>query len=403
MRWDDRDGAWRKLFVLHKLPVPYHDDLFRALHAHPGVRLQVYHLWRGSDRRPWKVTLGTGYPNYYLRPRLGVDWRAVRDAVRERDALFVVGDWAHLPSLAIVLARKLLGAPVALWVDTPQEHLARPPLKRMLRKAFLRSWVPRVDAILASGRPARRALREHFDVPDERIVDYQFVVDLDWPDRVRADAAARERAARWRERVGCAEDGVVFLVSGTIDLATKGQDVAVRAFARAASRSRTRIGLLMAGAAPRHLAHEERALQRLVSELGVGDRVAMLGWLEPEEMAAAYLACDVLLHPSRRDAFPLAVIEAMAWGRPVVGTSVAGSVEERVRHGRNGFVVPPDDVEATAEAMVEVARAETLRRLSSEARRTAEQWPMERAVGIFVALHDRLVGGAGEPVEEAAH
>ncbi len=391
------DAARRKLFVLHKLPVPYHDDLFRALHTYPGVHLQVYHLWRGSDRRPWKAALGEGYPNHYMQLRCGVDWRTVRDAVRERDALFVVGDWAHLPSWAIVAARKLRRAPVALWLDSPQESAHRPLLKRVLRRAFLKSWVPSVDAVVVASRQAARMLQEHYGVSEDRIVECQLVVDLNWPARMRCRPEVRRRATAWRERIGCAGEGVVFLMSGTIDFSIKAQDVALEAFARAVERSETRLGLLVAGSAPRERVHEEAALRRMIHVLGLGDRVAMLGWLEPNEMASAYLACDVLFHPSHYDRFPLAVVEAMAWGRPVVGTSTSGSVEERVRHGENGFVVPPGDVEAMARALVMAAEPDALTRLSAEARRTAEQWPMERAVETFLQVHDRLVPGTAAP------
>ncbi len=387
----DASNDRRKLFVLHKLPVPYHDDLFRALHEHPGVQLQVYHLWRGSDRRPWKMPLGTGYPNHYMAPLLGVDWRSVRDAWRERDALFVVGDWAHLPPLAIVAARLLRRAPVAFWVDTPQEHLPRPLWKRIPRKIFLRWLLRRADAVMASGRPARRALTGHLGVPEDRIVDYQFVVDLEWPDRVRADRAAQALARRWRQAIGCERGGTVFLMSGTIDLGKKAQDVGLEAFARACELARQPMGLLVAGAAPASRAHEEATLREAIERRGLSDRVELLGWLEPHEMASAYLAADVLLHPAHYDPFPLAVIEAMAWGLPVVGTRTSGSVEERVRDGVNGFAVEPGDVEAMAAAMAGLADPRRLEQMSREARRTAERWPMQRAIGIFLDLHDRFV------------
>ena len=65
--------AARRLYILHKLPTPYNDDFFRALDADGDIQLQVYHLWEGSDRRPWKSQLATGYPNHFMRPRAGVD------------------------------------------------------------------------------------------------------------------------------------------------------------------------------------------------------------------------------------------------------------------------------------------------------------------------------------------
>ena len=290
---------------------------------------------------------------------------------------------------------------------TPQEHLPRPLWKRVPRRLLLRWLLRRADAVLASGRPARRALTRYLGVPEERIVDYQFVVDLDWPDRVRADAEARALAKRWRRAVGCGQGGTVFLMSGTIDFGKKAQDVGLEAFARACRRTDRPMGLLIAGTAPASRVHEEAALREAVTRYGLSERVALLGWLEPHEMSAAYLAADALLHPAHYDPFPLVVVEAMAWGLPVVGTRTSGSVEERVQDGVNGFPVEPGDVEGMAQAMVELADPECLERMSQEARRTAEQWPMERAVGIFLNLHDELVAclegsAAGEATSSGA-
>ena len=62
-----------RLFIPHKLPTPYNDYFFRALNVEPDIELQVFHLWRGSQRRPWVSKLGTGYPNYYMQPKFGID------------------------------------------------------------------------------------------------------------------------------------------------------------------------------------------------------------------------------------------------------------------------------------------------------------------------------------------
>ena len=61
-----------------------------------------------------------------------------------------------------------------------------------------------------------------------------------------------------------------------------------------------------------------------------------------QRMADFYRAADVYLHPSRADTFPLAVLEAMSSGLPVVATAVGG-IPEQVQDGENGFLVRPGD------------------------------------------------------------
>jgi glycosyltransferase involved in cell wall biosynthesis len=92
--------------------------------------------------------------------------------------------------------------------------------------------------------------------------------------------------------------------------------------------------------------HDDRALDT-ATELGVRDVVEFTGELEnPLPTVARF---DVFTLSSRADPFPLAVLEAMALARPVVAFAVDG-VPEQVADA--GILVPPEDVEAFARAVV---------------------------------------------------
>ena len=73
----------------------------------------------------------------------------------------------------------------------------------------------------------------------------------------------------------------------------------------------------------------------------------------PAELPALYALMDVFVHPSLRDGMPNAVLEAMACGRPVVG-STAGGIPDLVRDGVEGLLVPPGDATALASAVQEL-------------------------------------------------
>lgn len=83
--------------------------------------------------------------------------------------------------------------------------------------------------------------------------------------------------------------------------------------------------------------------------LGIGDRMIFTGWIEREEIKYTYVCADVVLVPSVCfDAFPRIVLEAMASGRPVVGTCYGGAPEIIV-DGVTGFVVNPFNFKEMAE------------------------------------------------------
>jgi glycosyltransferase involved in cell wall biosynthesis len=97
---------------------------------------------------------------------------------------------------------------------------------------------------------------------------------------------------------------------------------------------------------------ERPALEALVAELGVGDRVELRPF--SDDARHLYPTFDVYLLPSRLEAFPVTVQEAMQAGVAVVATDV-GSVREAVDDGETGFVVPVGDVGAMAAAVRRLA------------------------------------------------
>jgi glycosyltransferase involved in cell wall biosynthesis len=378
-------GGPIRIHQIHKLPAPYSDFFFQALEGHPGLDFQVYYLWRGSWRRPWKSALGRGYRNTYMKPIWGIDWRRLKTAWCDIDSFFIVGDWAHLPTVAVILARCLRRAPVALWVDTPAEDIKRPALKRWLRRRFLAWLLPKPNIIFGTGRKARRVLLE-MGAREEQFVDLPFLVDLDRPRLAGGDAEIRREAQRLRETVQCGSEGVVFSMIGRL-AAIKGNDIGLRAFAQCRQQAPRPVGLLIAGEGP-----ERQNLEALAHSLGLGNSVSFLGWQEPMGVEAVYSASEVILHPARIDPFPVVILDAMNWSRVVIGSDVCGNVEDRIISGVNGFAFPAEDVDELAGIMLDLVRhPEKLPEIGVQARKTAAAWPVERGVKIVLEQAARIL------------
>lgn len=93
---------------------------------------------------------------------------------------------------------------------------------------------------------------------------------------------------------------------------------------------------------------ERGKLEALIAELGVGDRVRLVGWRED---APAFLADgDVFAFPSYQEGMPLALLEAMASGLPAVASRIDG-VDGVLRDGIDGALVPPGEPAALAGAL----------------------------------------------------
>jgi phosphatidylinositol alpha-1,6-mannosyltransferase len=120
-------------------------------------------------------------------------------------------------------------------------------------------------------------------------------------------------------------------------------------------------------------------LERLISELGLGDAVRLLGFVPDEELPALYNAADVFVLDSRRfdllvEGFGIAIVEASACGLPVIGGR-SGGIPEAVRDGETGLIVDPEAPAAVAAAINRLlADGELRRRMGAAGRAAVEQY-----------------------------
>ncbi|HEX3151193.1 MAG TPA: glycosyltransferase [Gemmataceae bacterium] len=99
--------------------------------------------------------------------------------------------------------------------------------------------------------------------------------------------------------------------------------------------------------------HLRPTLENQVKTLGLDGSVTFAGWQTNAEVRAHLLASRALIMPSFAENLPVAMMEALAIGRPVLGTYIAG-VPELVEAGINGWLVPAGNVEATAAAIIQI-------------------------------------------------
>ena len=159
-------------------------------------------------------------------------------------------------------------------------------------------------------------------------------VDLAPFERLPPPAAARAR-------LGLPEGRPVAGVVGRLD-PRKGHQHFLDAMALLARDANPPLGVIVGDGQAR----ESIAAQR--ETLGLQDQVRLVGYWP--DLAEAFAAIDVFVLPSLMEGHPLAILEAMAAGKPVVATSVGGNARA-VRDGETGILVPPGDPAALADAI----------------------------------------------------
>jgi glycosyltransferase involved in cell wall biosynthesis len=184
--------------------------------------------------------------------------------------------------------------------------------------------------------------------------------------------SARNGTSMLRERGGIPARDIVFGYVGRF-VPIKNLNTLVLAFA-SVLRQLPNAWLMLVGDGPLR-ADIEVATQRA----GVAARVRFPGWTD--DLPGVYGAIDVCVLSSLNEGTPVAAIEAMAAGRPVIATRVGG-VPDIIDTGRTGILVPADDINALADAMLALAR-------DAEARARMGQAASKEVISRF--SHLRLV------------
>lgn len=281
--------------------------------------------------------------NWSLRASLGA-WLALRGQARHLDgalfhtqvtSLFSAGLMRRMPSVISLDATPLqYDALGAFYGHVPSGDSRLEALKKRLNQRAFRS----ARHLVAWSQWAKDSLVADYGVPSEKITVIPPGIDT-----ARWDFDRRVRPA-----------GPVNLLFVGGDFARKGGDTLLKAFASLP----LSLGL--------HL--------HLVTKTpGVGEGLpGVTVWRDiapnSEPLLRLFALADLFVFPTRGDCLPLAVMEALAAGLPVITTTV-GALPEAVTHGETGWIVPPDDVGALAEALAALASDSALRgRLARQAR-----------------------------------
>jgi glycosyltransferase involved in cell wall biosynthesis len=136
---------------------------------------------------------------------------------------------------------------------------------------------------------------------------------------------------------------------------------------------------------------EPPSFYRLTNEVGVQNRVMYIGRASNQTLKELYRAASVVVIPSRYEGFGLPILEAFEMGKPVVASDVV-AINEVVKHGYNGYLLPPNDPHGLAIGISTVLRDDALRsHLVRGGRETLEAYHIENRIHTWMGLYQEVV------------
>jgi glycosyltransferase involved in cell wall biosynthesis len=327
------------LVYWNNIPSPYMVDRFNRLALRGNVEFAAWFTQRAEAERSWNVDESKWlFPHQYV----GTDAvRATACGLRmlrgyRPDVLFCLYEKPEY--VAVALAARASRVPVVMHAMRTFDTWRPRSASREIAKRLV---FPRVSGFYVPG-PDSADYVERYGVPRSRIRIFPEPVD------VEAFRHATEESQRraCREQTKCE-----FLYVGRL-WHGKGLDFLFDAYA-AVAEQRPEVSLLLVGDG----IDEERYRARARSL----PHVRFAGFVQVACLPPLYASADVLVFPTLGDPYGHVVQEAMASSLPVISTTAAGDISERVVHGKTGLLVPPADSEALAQAMLKLAGSPVLR------------------------------------------
>jgi glycosyltransferase involved in cell wall biosynthesis len=387
----------------NNIPAPYMVERFDALATRRNLDFEAWFSARTESDRSWKVDESQWRFSYRYLP--SVELRASALALpspllRGRAPDVLVSLYAGADFVAGSTLARHRGARIAFWVEVTYDAWVK---RRRWKEAVKSRILPSADGILTAGDDGHSFARR-YGVSDDRIHHVPHVVDFE---RLARGARLAE-GERDRLRAELGVRGVTFVYVGRL-WAGKGLTYLLEAFGELQARDVGEVSLLLVGDGS-----DEDELRARARALGLRNAV-FYGFQREEALPRLYAASDVFVFPTLGDPFGMVVLEAMACGLPVISTTAAGEISERVVEGVNGFLVAPASSGQLLERMTVLARDEALREAmgSASVRKVAGQSPdawaeaFERALDKILAMprtsDSRSVGAvrgpAGAPSE----
>jgi len=253
--------------------------------------------------------------------------------------------------------------------------------KRTYLDLFMRNpklySVRNADAIASEGEIQTKEIMQLFGVPKEKIFYLPDGVDLDEIEEYTKDVEVT------REDYNIQDADIVLMNVNRLE-PNKGVSYLIEALEILNQELNVKLILVGTGS-------EEEKIKRLIKHLGLSEKVKHFKNIPDKLMFQLYTLADISVTPTLYEGLPLVVLEAMACGKPIVASNVS-EVPQAVKDGINGFLVPPRNPKAIADAVLKIYDKNLFMKMGKASKEIVERYDWGRIAKMAIRKYEELIG-----------
>ena len=359
----------KKVTFVTNIPSPYRLDFFNQL----GLAVDLTVVFEAERNyalnEKWYTGKIKNFKAVFLKQgainERKINWRVIKYISKEQDVL-VFTNYAYFTEMAAILWAKLNRIPYWMELDGALLH------EESKVKYWVKSFLIRGAQLYLSSSKNTDQVLLHYGVKKNDIVRYPFTSVTS--EQILDHVPTKNEKASLRKELGVTEQRMIVSVGQFIH--RKGFDILLYA----AEKLPKNVEIYIIGGKPTDI------YLKIQEQLGL-KQVHFLDFIPTELLSRYYQAADICVFPTREDIWGLVVNEAMANGLPVITTDRCVAGLELVQNGKNGYIVPVDDVNSLVKAIKQFY-ASDVESMAAEALRTIRGYTIEEMAKEHLRLID---------------
>ena len=231
------------------------------------------------------------------------------------------------------------------------------------------------DAIASEGELQTKEIIDLFGVPREKIFYLPVGVDLDIIEQYLKNSPLSKEDYNL-------QDADLVLINVNRLAPNKGVPYLIESLK--ILNEELNVKLIMVGSGP-----EEGNIKKKINDLELQDKVLHFKNISDEKMFQLFTLAEVSVTPTLYEGLPTVVLEAMACGKPIVASNVS-EIPQVVKNGINGFLVPPANSKAIADAVLKIYDKNLFMKMSKSSKKIIKNYDWSKIAKMAVKKYEEL-------------